>query len=359
MMPLTSIETKHLVMKGLKEENIHNPFLSRLIEKNRFSIGETISPTSIAWYVAPYINAMTRSGELEEKEILFQAMLNFLAFKEIPSTKRGRKPNELETIVTQAIRVVDSVKRRQGKSQDAGLLLLEQLIEKNDMINKHKVFLFLLDKEKIDKNIIGLVANKIMSKYQRPCCILIKNEESYQGSARGCELCGIFNFKDICENTQEIEWARGHQNAFGLSININNIDNFLNKIDDYLQNIPNDPIYYVDYLFNNYNIDVKIISDIAHLQNCWGQNLPEPLIAIDNLRITKDMITIYKKTNNTIKIQLKDLSIVFFRATKSFCDILESINDFIEIKLVGLCSINQWMGNESIQIIAQDYEIIG
>jgi hypothetical protein len=62
-----------------------------------------------------------------------------------------------------------------------------------------------------------------MARYQRPCCILTKVTEkvekngitieqvSYQGSARGCDLAGISNFKDICEQSGRIMYAQGHQ----------------------------------------------------------------------------------------------------------------------------------------------------
>lgn len=50
-----------------------------------------INPTSVAFYVAPYINAMTRSGSLEEKIATFEAMLEYKAMLQVPSTKRGEK----------------------------------------------------------------------------------------------------------------------------------------------------------------------------------------------------------------------------------------------------------------------------
>lgn len=58
-----------------------------------------------------------------------------------------------------------------------------------------------------------------MAKYQRPCCILTKVEDnethlfSYQGSARGCDKVGINTFKDICETSDCIMYAEGHQRS--------------------------------------------------------------------------------------------------------------------------------------------------
>ena len=102
-------------------------------------------------------------------------MLKYKAFILLPSTKRGHIEGETEKLVEQAIRIAVNVKARQTKAQDLGLELLEQIIEKQKLLN-HKVLLFLLEPGQIDRNIAGLSANKLMAKYQRPVCVLTKVE---------------------------------------------------------------------------------------------------------------------------------------------------------------------------------------
>ena len=63
MMSMTSIETKHLVNKGF--HNVKNPFFFNLSEKNSYSMNGKINHTSVAFYVAPYINAICRSGTVQ------------------------------------------------------------------------------------------------------------------------------------------------------------------------------------------------------------------------------------------------------------------------------------------------------
>lgn len=227
MMSLKSIETKHIINKGFK--NIQNPFFYYMADKNSYSLGDKLTPMGVAFYIVPFINAMQRSGNLEEKELLFKSMLKYEAFKIIPSTKRGCK-GQTEKLVEQAVRTAINVKNRQTRAQDAGMELLENKIISDNLL-EHKVLLFLLESGEIDKNIAGLIANKMMAKYQRPCCILTKVEEieesiiltsnppqqykyiTYQGSARGCDKVGINNFKDICTETKCIMYAEGHQRS--------------------------------------------------------------------------------------------------------------------------------------------------
>lgn len=201
MMDLRSIETKHLIQKGLK--NIHNPFIVYMAEKNSYSLGGKLTPIGVAFYIVPFVNCVMRSGTQEEKELLLNSMIVHNAFKEAPSTKRGHKSGDTEKIVEQAVRVSTNVKARQTKTQNAVVEVLKENIKKKHLLD-HKVLLFLLDPGEVDRNVAGLCANKIMSEYQRPVCVLTKTQDEnskiiYQGSMRGCTKAGIDNFKEVCD----------------------------------------------------------------------------------------------------------------------------------------------------------------
>ena len=116
MMNLRSMETKELVQLGLGR--IHNPFLVGICQKNEFAMKGEKTPFTITFYVVPFVNAITRSGEQQEKELIFKSMLETEANKMVLSTKRGHKLGEQETILTQALRVIQNVKKRQTDAQD-------------------------------------------------------------------------------------------------------------------------------------------------------------------------------------------------------------------------------------------------
>jgi single-stranded-DNA-specific exonuclease len=120
MMDARSLETKALLFKGFKEENLKNPFIVNMIEKNNFSLNKAdykpssnneleITPMGASFFITPFVNAITRSGEIEEKDIVFTSMLKYKAFEEIPSTKRGHKLGEKERVIDQALRVCTNV----------------------------------------------------------------------------------------------------------------------------------------------------------------------------------------------------------------------------------------------------------
>ena len=362
MMDLHSIETKEIIREGI--ENIKNPFFYYMVEKNRYSIGNTVTPTSLSFYVVPFINAIVRSGTQQEKQIVFKSMLKYEAFKEVPSTKRGHNFGEVEKIVEQAIRVATNVKARQTKIQNNMMSLFEKMIQQQQLLN-HKVLLFKMEPGQIDRNVAGLCANKIMAKYQRPTCILTKVTDdngnvSYQGSMRGCDVVGISNFKDICEATGEILYCSGHESAAGLGIAANHIQAFLAKTDAALKDMSSEAIYYVDYIYQNDNINPQDIREIANLSPIYGQGIPQAQIAIEDLKITADMVTVYTKRGNTIKITLpNNINIMMFNATDDAVNQLQTSNSgYVTLDIIGTCSLNEWNGNVTQQILCRDYSII-
>ena len=359
MMSLTSIETKHLINKGFLPENIHNPYIYEMWQKNKFKLGEHITSIDAAFYIVPMINAVQRSGSIEEKELLFKSMLKSDAFKMIPSNKRGHKPGEEERLVDQAVRMSTNVKNRQTRTQDAGMELLEKKIEKEGLL-KHKVLLFTLKDGQVDRNIAGLIANKLAAKYQRPCCVITETDDNYQGSARGYETSGLTNFKDICE-ASGVEWAQGHQNAFGVCIAADKLESFIDNTDRALADMSSEPVYYVDYIYTGGDVNPQDILTIGGLKELWGKDFNEAMVAIKDLKVSKDMVQVYRKSSNTLKITLPNkVNIMKFNATDEECEMLENqTGAYVQMDVVGTCHINEFFGNVTPQIFMEEYEVTG
>ena len=83
MVDTKDFETKHLITTGLKE--LRNPFFKAMVKKQEFSLKGDLTPTGVAFYIAPYVNAVIRMGTQQEKELLFKSMLDFEAYNLIPS----------------------------------------------------------------------------------------------------------------------------------------------------------------------------------------------------------------------------------------------------------------------------------
>ena len=86
-MDLRDFETHYLVQTGLVR--LQNPFIKGMADKNKYSLGETLTPIGVAFYIVPLVNSITRVGTMEEKILLLESMLDWKAYDLVQSTKRG------------------------------------------------------------------------------------------------------------------------------------------------------------------------------------------------------------------------------------------------------------------------------
>lgn len=183
VMNLSTLENRYYVSEGLK--NIQNPFFKSLVEKRAFSIGSSIpTPTDVAFYIIPAINAIVRMGTKEEKEHLFQAITNGNII--VPSTKRGHNPNDTEILKEQAIRLCDNAMARQKRERTKIAELLSNRIYSEGYEQDKIIIGKYYDKDNINSNLTGLAAMELATAFQRPALVVHYNKENdeWSGSAR-------------------------------------------------------------------------------------------------------------------------------------------------------------------------------
>lgn len=341
--------------------NIKNPFFFSMARKNDYSIQKMngINYYSIAFYVVPFINAVVRSGTMEEKRMVFDSMLLEYAFDEVESSKRGEK-GQLVPRYEEAVTVAERVKRRQTKLQDESMELLENKIEDENLLD-NAIILCLCEPGEVEKNIQGLCGNKLQAKYQKPVAVLTysktidDDEPFYRGSMRNYSLSPIQNLKDELEKTGEVEWVAGHQGAAGLSIALSHVGDFLEKFNEQYKDIDQTPVYWVDYIWNSRTIDGGKILDIGGL-NIYGQEIPESLVVVENIALNPSMITLMSPDKHpTLKIQVGGVSVIKFKSSQEEYE--EFCGENKVLTVVGKCQINEWQGNISPQIICEDFDL--
>lgn len=359
MMDLRDFETKHLISLGMKK--VSNAFFKSMAIKNEYSIGGEMTPFAIGWYIAPYINAITRSGTIEEKTILFEAMLDYKSYELVPSTKRGHKAGEMETRVEQACRNCTNVKNRQTKARDEGLEIIEQKIKDEDLLD-NKVLLLQL-KKGVAANIAGLMANQIMSVYQRPILILSPTdhdgEQWWEGSCRGPNVPGLEDCKTFYESSGLVEYCQGHANAFGCGIRDENIEAFINWCNDKLNNFDFTPVYKADFIYKAKEIaDYKYdFYSLMEYKTIWGQEVKEPYMVFENIILNKDNLQLMKgKVLKITSPYMSDISFVKKSSNQQEFESLYSEQGYVSINLVGYCEKNSYNGQP--QIVIKDYEVI-
>ena len=356
MMDMRNFETKHLIQKGLTR--IENPFFKALVERQAYSIGETVTPIGVAFYIAPLINATIRVGTQNEKEVMFKAMLNHCAYDMIPSTKRGEK-GKTEAVVVQAVRNATNVRNRQKKARDNGFEYVEQIIAANNL-DKNKIIVVQVS-EDLDKNLTGLIANQLMAKYQKPVLLVRETDEGLlQGSARGYDKSELKDLKSFLLESGFMEYAEGHAAAMGVGIYKDKVNALVDYSNTVLANYDFSACYDVDYEYMSNDFKAQDIIDIGSMKSLWGKGVDEAMVVIKGIKITSNNITLMSANKNpTIKITLQNgTSLIKFGASQSEFESLKS-SGYTEIDVIGTCAINEWQGMITPQILIKDYEVVG
>lgn len=372
MMDLKDFETHYIIKEGL--ERISNPFFSEMVKRQAYKLDNNLNPIGIAFYVVPYINAMTRSGALEEKYLIFESMLEWRAKEMIPSTKKGFK-GTLETRVEQAIRVCFSVKTRQKKNQDLSLANIERIIFDNDLLI-NKILVVPTEQEDVDKNLAGLIANQLASKYARPTLVLrrIEHQEAlkdgdrewietyytYEGSGRNYSKSRLENLRQFCNDTGLVMYAEGHASAFGIGIEEDKLQLFIDKTNELLANFDNTPCYYVDLEVNADQLTDQEVFAIGSNNEIWGQGLDEPLIAITNIKLSAEDIHFIGEKKNTLRLTFpgRKTNMLKFNVSDDIKEMLDPKDGTITIVAIGKCVLNHYMGNVSPQVMLEDFEVV-
>ena len=355
MMDLRYFETKHLIQLGC--ENIRSPFIKMMMTRNEYSIKGQLTPFTVGFYIAPYINAVARVGTQEETLLLAESMLEYRAYEQIPSTKRGCS-GQTESRVEQACRTANNVRNRQNKARDMSTEFVDKLIETNNLLNNKILVVQAPKANGLDTNITGLIGNQTSAKYQHP--VLILNERNHdgeiwwEGSARGLSDSELTNFKEFLINTGLVEYAEGHPNAFGVGIKDQNIQKFIEFTNEKLKDIDFRPIYWVDFIYKSDTLNPNTILTIGQYNYLWGQQLDKPKIAIEDINITPNNIQVMK--GPSLKFTINGIEYIKFKATEEEIKLFQD-NAIVNITIVGECDINTWGGVERPQIIIVDYEV--
>ena len=363
MMDTREYETQLLIQQGLSK--IKNPLFVELTRRDgmHFKEGKTPVMGDIAWYVAPILNAVTRVGAMDEKIIVFEAMLDFMAYDQIPSTKRGCK-GMTETRAEQAARVAANVKSRQGKETDKGILYIDKMI-KDYSLSSHKILpIQIWDPTKLNKNLNGLVANKLSSNYQRPSLVLHRvikpdGELHWEGSARGYDKSALKDFQAFCANSGYVEYAQGHPNAFGIGIKDKNMAAFIEHCDKELYMINGDINYNVDFIWNAKTLNGDNIISIANFKYLWGQKVEEPKVVIEEVKLSDETINFIGKDGKTLRIDLpgNNGNIIKFHLTEEEKAALQPNGETWFATVIATCDVNEWNNNQTPQLKLLELDI--
>lgn len=266
-----------------------------------------VNPTGYSWAMIPLINAICRQEKIDNKRKLFNAM-----------SGHGD--------IDEAIKMCKSAHRLQA---DEVKQIMEEIEPTLDL--SHKVAVGYAKPQ--DANLIGLVANKFMSKYHKPIILLRPmNTTTWSGSFRS-----PVPLNEIINNSGYGK-ALGHDFAGGVYVKKAD----LSKLIDYLDTIdfPDEPEINVTARLNASDVNVKMCQMCEDNKELYGTGVPEPTFFFQGI-IYPENVQMFKKRTTTIKVTLDGMDFLMFMANQ------DQIDDFTFsgpklVNIVATLSTNTW-----------------
>ena len=266
-----------------------------------------VNPTGYSWAMIPLINAICRQEKIDDKRKLFDAM-----------SGHGD--------IDEAIKMCKSAHRLQADEVKQIMEEVEPTLDLN-----HKVVVGYAKPQ--DANLIGLVANKFMSKYHKPIILLRPmNTTTWSGSFRS-----PVPLNEIINNSGYGK-ALGHDFAAGVYVKKADLP----KLIDYLDTIdfPDEPEINVTACLNASDVNVKMCQMCEGNKELYGTGVPEPTFFFQGV-IYPENVQMFKKRTTTIKVTLDGMDFLMFMANQ------DQIDDFTFsgpklINIVATLSTNTW-----------------
>ena len=351
-------ETRFVIKDGLA--HIQNEGLKAMIASQAYSLKEraeppySLTPIDIAFYISPLINAVIRVGTMREKDILFTAFIN--PDFPFPSTKRGAKPGDIELAKDQAARISKNIKSRQDKIKERALDLIKFRIEKDNLAENNLIIVEVYPEDNIPNEISGLIAQNIVSEYNKPCFIVRRNSKDIlSGSLRNNgNFKDLPELKSVLEKTGLFEMLAGHENAAGVSIAANRIPSLLQFMNNNFAADAFDNCYLVDYILDSRNDNIPLLWQLAQCQDYYGNGIDEPKFIIKNIPLNNMLVM--GENKDCVKISYNGIDYVKFKNT-DFIDDLRA-HRLQLLNVYGRATLNTYMGRTSLQIAIEDYELV-
>ncbi len=334
VMPLIE-ENRYIVNQGLKKLNSENKLcgIKSLISIIGANDTKKITAKTIGFLLAPRINAAGRIG------CAMRAVELFI-------TQDMEKANEI------ALLLCEENKQRQNTEND---IINEAISKIEEEFDFSEDLVIVLANEGWHHGIIGIVASRLADKYNYPTILICTDGTNGKGSGRSVKGFNLYLALEKCSDL--LEKYGGHKLAAGLSINVDKIDLFRDKINYYAKNNTDfetlKPQIEADCEINSNELNIDNAKGLSCLEP-FGMGNPEPIFLISNL-IIKNIISLSQGKHIKIIFEKDNIKITALYFGKKYLDFKFFEGDTVDL----MCNydVNCFRGNESLQLLIKDMRL--
>ncbi|MFZ3576434.1 single-stranded-DNA-specific exonuclease RecJ [Virgibacillus sp. DJP39] len=330
LVPLVN-ENRILAYHGLKTlSRSKRPGLKAL--KKQCKIEGNVTEEDVGFLIGPRINAV---GRLQDAGLAVEMLM----------TDSEEEAEHLAEMV-------------QGLNQERQQIVNEIVIEAESLVEESDAKgITIVAKEGWNEGVLGIVASKLVRKYDRPAIVLAINNEdgSAKGSARSIPAFDLF--KNCMEVRDYFTRFGGHSQAAGMTLPVDNIPLLQQKLSEIITEQLSDDDFKQKIIISKTlsikEVNEELVNEINQLAP-FGMANPKPTFHVKQFPASVRQIG---SMQNHLKLQFKHDALSLDGIGFGLGDTFPFITEKSQISVVGEIGINEWNGNRKAQMVIKDLQI--
>jgi len=285
-----------------------------------------VSSGVVGFRLAPRLNA---AGRLEDAALGVKLLL-------------GEELQDIDLLAD----LLDGFNRQRQKIEQKTLTEAVALVEEQNRPDRYSI---VLASENWHSGVIGIVASRLVERYHRPTILIALEGGQGKGSARS--ISGFNLYQALKESADPLAGFGGHAMAAGLSITEENLESFMIAFEQVAASrLTTDdlmPVAYHDGEVSLSSFTLPLLRELETL-NPYGAGNPQPAFVSRNCRVYSPRILGDKHLKFDVEQDGYRVGCIAFGQAEQF----DQLNG--DIDLLYRPGINQWRGEESIQLQVVD-----
>jgi single-stranded-DNA-specific exonuclease len=328
-------ENRVFVKFGLEQINKCPRSSIFALQESSSLLGREIDVSTIIFSLAPRLNAVGRMSNAK-------AAVHLLTCTSLQQARH-------------LAQVLESENKIRRNFDDATYQEALNIIENSVDLSKEKIII--LTKKNWHPGVIGIIASRIMEKYNRPTILISVRNGMGKGSARSTSNFNIYDaLNSVCHLLDNFG---GHKFAAGFTIKEKVIEKFKNEVkgitEKFIQSEDLTPTLEVQSEISLSQLDAKLLKWLKLFAPYGTENMP-PVFVSRGLEIVGNIQMIH---DNHLKLKVRqdgiNIDAIFYNFSK-FSKRLDTSNQKIDSAYV--IEENTWNSQTTIQMQIKDLNII-
>lgn len=330
LVPLIN-ENRILAFHGLQKLSAtKRPGLKAL--KKQCKIEGNVSEEDVGFLIGPRINAV---GRLQDAGLAVEMLM----------TQDEEEAEHLAEVV-------------QGLNQERQQIVNEIVKEAETLVNENvRKGVTIVAKEGWNEGVLGIVASKLVRKYDRPAIVLAINSEkgTAKGSARSIPAFDLF--QNCMKIKSYFTHFGGHSQAAGMTLPIDNVSILEHELGEMIHDQLTENDFKQEITISKtlsiQEINEELVNEINQLAP-FGMANPKPTFHIKHFPSNVRQIG---ATKDHLKVQFNQEAMLIDGIGFGLGELFPFISEKSPLSIVGEIGINEWNGNRKAQIMIKDIQI--